>query len=83
LRLHAASNQQRAALRIGNPHRRLAVGRDPDLHPLLLLAVAAVFWLSLVWLLWKHGALALVIALIVDLLAEATPWTQDMSRWYA
>jgi hypothetical protein len=50
---------------------------------LLLLAVVGVFWLLLVWLLWKHGALALGIALAVGYLVEGTPWTRDMSRWYA
>jgi hypothetical protein len=43
-------------------------------------ACAAVLW---VWVLWKHGALALATAWWVYYLALIAPWTLDLSRWYA
>jgi hypothetical protein len=45
------------------------------------MVAAVVFWLPLVWLTWKHGALALAIAFFVGL-NESCPWTLDLSRWY-
>ena len=57
--------------------------RPATLNPLLLLAVVAVFSLVMLWLLWKHGALAMVTAYVVSYLVQQAPWTLDMSRYYA
>jgi hypothetical protein len=70
-------------LMVGWGYLVLRAGRPATISPLLLLAVAGVFWLSLVWLLWEHGALALAVAFFVGFLVQQAPWTLDMSRWYA
>ena len=72
-----------ALLMVGYGYLMLRAGRPATISPLLLLAVAGFFWLLLVWLLWKHGALALAAAFFVEFLVEQAPWTLDMSRWYA
>lgn len=48
----------------------------------MLLPVVAAFYLLLIWVLWKHGALTLAIAACLEYF-ESVPWTLDMSRWYA
>jgi len=72
-----------ALLMVGYGYLMLRAGRPATISPLLLFAVAGFFWLLLVWLLWKHGALALAVAFFVEFLVEQAPWTLDMSRWYA
>jgi len=72
-----------AVLMVGFGYVGLQFNRPATISPILWLAVAAVWWLLLVWLLWKHGALALAVAFVVFSLVELTPWTLDMSRWYA
>jgi serine/threonine-protein kinase len=72
-----------SVLMVGFGFLMLRVERPTTINPLLLLGAAGVFWLLLAWLLWKHGALALVVAFLVGALVDNGPWTLDMSRWYA
>jgi hypothetical protein len=72
-----------ALLMVGYGYLPIRGTRPATINPLLLLAMAGVFWLLLVWLLWTHGALALAVAFFVLFLGQSTPWTVDMSRWYA
>ena len=51
-----------ALLMIGYGYLGIRGGRPATMSPLLLLAMAGVFWLLLVWVLWKHGAFALAVA---------------------
>jgi hypothetical protein len=57
--------------------------RPASMSVLVLLAVPAVFALMMVWLMWKHGALAWVTGYTVGVLVDQVPWTLDFSRWYA
>jgi len=57
--------------------------RPATMNPLLLLGLAALFTFLMVWLLWKHGAFAFATGWLIVFLTTATPWTLDMSRWYA
>jgi hypothetical protein len=55
----------------------------PDtINRAVLLAESAACGMLMVWLLWKHGALALTVLYVVSV-AVSAPWTLDMSRWYA
>jgi len=47
------------------------------------LALASVVGFSVTWLLWRYGALGLAVDWLVSFLAFWSPWTLDMSRWYA
>jgi hypothetical protein len=47
------------------------------------LAIASVLAVVVTWLLWRYGALALALSWLVGFLAFWSPWTLDMSRWYA
>ena len=57
--------------------------RPATISPWLLLAMAAVFSLLLVWVFWKHGALAFAVAFVAGGLTQNALWTLDLSRWYA
>jgi serine/threonine-protein kinase len=57
--------------------------RPTEIHPAVQFAVAGVFAVLLVWVLWKHGALALAATFFVSGLLARAPWTLDLSRWYA
>jgi heme A synthase len=46
-------------------------------------AVAGAFAVLTIWVLWKHGALALATTFCVAGLLALAPWTLDLSRWYA
>jgi serine/threonine-protein kinase len=72
-----------AAVMVGFNYLALLAGRPATISPLLLLAFAAVFCLLLVWVFWKHGALAYAVAFATEGLAQSALWTLDMSRWYA
>jgi hypothetical protein len=47
------------------------------------LLVATVGAAVVVWVLRRHGALALAVAVIVTVAPGWAPWTFEMSRWYA
>jgi len=72
-----------AAVMTGYGYLLLQASRPTTMHPLVMIAMAAVFTLLFVWLLWRHGALALTVALSVNMLLDPGPWTLDLSRWYA
>jgi hypothetical protein len=72
-----------AVLMVGFNYLFRHSARPAAISPLVLLGAAAVFCLLMVWLLWKHGALALAVAYLVSSLTEQGPWTLDLSRWYA
>jgi hypothetical protein len=72
-----------SVLMVGFGFLGLQFVRPTVVNPLLLLGSAAAFWLLLAGLIWKHGALALAVALFVSALMEHGPWTLDFSRWYA
>jgi hypothetical protein len=57
--------------------------RPATTDPLLLLGAVILVSLLLVWVLWKHGALAMTVAMFVSSLVDQGPWTVDASRWYA
>ena len=71
-----------ALLMVGFGYLSIGVVRTQAMDPSVRLAAAAVFWLLFVWVLWKHGALALTVAFFVEFLVEQAPWTLDASRWY-
>ncbi len=72
-----------AVLMVGFGYLSFLAVRPTTINPLLVLTSAAVFWLLLAWVLWKHGALALAVAFFVSMLVDNGPWTLDLSRWYA
>jgi serine/threonine-protein kinase len=68
---------------VGWTYLALRASRPATMNPLLALGFAALFAFLMVWLLWKHGALAFATGYFVTLLTQNSPWTLDMSRWYA
>ena len=57
--------------------------RSSAISSWLLLPAAAWATVLWIWVFWRHGALALATAWCVYYLAILTPWTLDLSRWYA
>ena len=72
-----------AVLFAGWAYLGLRGSRPATMNPLLLLGLAALFSFLMVWLLWKHGALAFATGWLMVFLTANSPWTLDMSRWYA
>jgi len=60
-----------------------STNRPATIHWVAHLSSGVVFGLILLWLIWKHGALGLAIGQLVGGIMNASPWTLDMSRWYA
>ena len=57
--------------------------RPTTIHPGALIIFGFVFAALIIWVLWKHGALALGTLVFVSNLELLAPWTLDLSRWYA
>ncbi len=71
-----------AALQAGWNFLALLPAMPETISRAVLFAESAACGMLMVWLLWKHGALALAV-LYVASAAVYAPWTLDMSRWYA
>jgi len=52
-------------------------------YPAVLVACGLALAVTSVFVLWKSGLLALGVWLVVVLVLRDTPWTFDLTRWYA
>jgi hypothetical protein len=71
------------ALFVGWNYMMLLGSRPASISAWLLLVPVVLYSLLVVWVFWRHGALAFFASWFVQGLAANAPWTLDMSRWYA
>jgi hypothetical protein len=72
-----------ALLFVGWMYFNLRAVRPAGLDALYLIGVSTFLVAILGWVLWKHGALALAMAIAANGLLLLPPWTLDLARWFA